>query len=104
MKQGAVVVALDLDPKVETLFNSNQVIGVTGDVTKETNLKTAIKASIVGFGGLDIIVSNAGVFPPSSKIESLEGRRWQQSLDVNLTSHQQLLRLAIPFLKLGISQ
>lgn len=101
LRDGAVVVALDLDSKVEDMFDATKVVGVVGDVSKEAVLESAINSAILNFGGLDIVVSNAGVFPPSARIEGLDSEIWQKSIDINLTSHQNLLRLAVPFLRLG---
>ena len=58
--------------------------------------------AIEKFGGVDIVVSNAGSFPASKKIADLEDRAWERSLELNLTSHMKLLRASVPFLKNGI--
>jgi NAD(P)-dependent dehydrogenase (short-subunit alcohol dehydrogenase family) len=51
---------------------------------------------------LDILVSNVGMFPASQPIESIETAAWDRTLDVNLTSHQRMLKAAIPFLRQGV--
>lgn len=101
LSDGAVVVALDLDSKVEDMFDNTKVVGVVGDVSDESVLENAVNYAVLNYGGLDIVVSNAGIFPPSAKIEGLGSELWQKSLDINLTSHQNLLRLAAPYLRLG---
>lgn len=101
LSEGAVVVALDLDSKVEDMFDNTKVVGVVGDVSDESVLENAVNYAVLNYGGLDIVVSNAGIFPPSAKIEGLGSELWQKSLDINLTSHQNLLRLAAPYLRLG---
>ncbi|MEM8604096.1 MAG: SDR family oxidoreductase, partial [Cyanobacteria bacterium P01_H01_bin.121] len=45
---------------------------------------------------------NAGVFPSGQQIEALDAEQWQKSLNINLTAQQQLLKNAIPYLKLGV--
>lgn len=100
--QGAVVVGLDLNAEVANILSQSGLVGIQGDVTDETAVKAAIEATIRLFGGLDILVSNAGIFPKGQTIEELDADIWQKSLDINLVSQRALLRHAIPFLKQGI--
>ena len=100
--QGAAVVGLDVNPKIESLFPEPGTLGLRCDVTQRDDLQSAVDATIRAFGGLDILVSNAGTFTAGSKIENLAQENWKQSLEVNLSSHQRLLQLAVPFLKNGI--
>ena len=102
VKQGACVIALDIDASVEDLFNSTQAKGITCDITDVTQLKTAVETTIRTFGGLDLLINNAGFFPDSYDLEHMDNRIWEKSLAVNLTAQQQLLQLAVPYLKHGI--
>ncbi|MFT5387577.1 MAG: rhamnose utilization protein RhaD (predicted bifunctional aldolase and dehydrogenase) [Candidatus Omnitrophota bacterium] len=102
MAKGATVVALDINPEIKNIFTKNDVLPIICDVTDEDQLKQAIKTTVKTFGGLDIVVSNAGTFPPSENIEDQNTDNWQKSMDVNLSSHQYLLKHSTPFLKLGI--
>ncbi len=100
--QGAIVAALDINPAITTAFTQKGILGQTCDVTSAEQLKAAIEATVRQFGGLDILVCNAGMFPSSQTIETMDAKAWSRSLELNLTSHQQLLQLAIPYLKLGV--
>ncbi|HEX3853146.1 MAG TPA: SDR family NAD(P)-dependent oxidoreductase [Polyangiaceae bacterium] len=62
----------------------------------------AVASAVRHFGGLDIVVANAGLFPPSAKIEALSDEVWDKTLSVNLTSQMYLFRAAAPYLTLGI--
>ena len=55
------------------------------------------------FGGVDLVISNAGIFPESTLIANMDEKIWDKSMEVNLTSHRQLIQLTIPFLELGIN-
>lgn len=101
LARGAVVAALDINPDVIEM-NSDQLLGLVCDVTNRQLLRGAIERIIRHFGGLDIVMSNAGFFPASSAIESMDEGLWQQSLDLNLNSHQVLMQETIPYLKHGI--
>ncbi|MDE1920352.1 MAG: bifunctional aldolase/short-chain dehydrogenase [Candidatus Omnitrophica bacterium] len=72
------------------------------DVTREAQVRKAVEHTVRRFGGLDIIVSNAGIFPPSMNIESMQPSAWEKSLQLNLTGHQYLIKHAIPYLTYGI--
>jgi rhamnose utilization protein RhaD (predicted bifunctional aldolase and dehydrogenase)/NAD(P)-dependent dehydrogenase (short-subunit alcohol dehydrogenase family) len=100
--QGAAVTALDINPEIETLFKQPQIRGQVCDVTDSAALKAAVEATVRHFGGLDIVVCNAGIFPSSQTIEKMETGAWARSLDLNLTSHQRLIQYSIPYLKVGI--
>lgn len=97
--RGAVVAALDIEAMA---FHDPGVLEIVCDVTDEEAVAAAIATTVRSFGGIDALISNAGTFPPSAPIESIEPEAWARSLELNLTSHQRLLRLATPYLKLGI--
>jgi len=98
---GAAVVTLDISPETEVIFSSSNVLGISCDVTDDHAVQKAIARSIHQFGGIDMFISNAGMFPPSVKIEDMDEETWSRSLELNLSSHRRLLTHLIPFLKLG---
>ena len=100
--RGAAVVALDINPEVETIFAKSDAIGVKCDLTCTNEIQNAVSVAVKNFGGIDIVVSNAGIFTPSENLDSLSDENWQRSMDINLTSHQKLIKETAPFLKLGI--
>ena len=103
--RGAAVVALDLDPSVEAFGSSTSAsgstLGLICDVTDPKALERALQQTVQTFGGLDILVSNAGTFPPGELIEKLDHEIWNRSLEINLTSHQRVLKATIPVLRHG---
>ena len=58
---------------------------------------------ILEFGGLDHLISNAGIFSSSSLLENIDDLKWEKDIKINLTSHHKVLRESIPYLKLGIN-
>ena len=98
--EGCCVIALDINPSVVEL-NTAAVLGIVCDVTFTDQLTAALHAGVGRFGGLDILVSNAGAFSPSHEIAQLDDETLEQSLQLNFSSHAKLLRLCIPFLKVG---
>jgi len=101
-QQGAVVVAVDRAPEITQAFTSPEILGVVADLTRNTDIELAVQRAVAQFGGLDILVLNAGIFPSSETLRNQQADTWQASLAVNLTAHQQLLTAAIPFLEQGV--
>lgn len=99
--QGAAVVAVDRDIEVTRRFIRPGQLALVCDVTDANALHGAVASTVRRFGGLDILVSNAGVFSPSERLDEMTEANWQQSLALNLTSHRLLLQLAAPYLRLG---
>jgi rhamnose utilization protein RhaD (predicted bifunctional aldolase and dehydrogenase)/NAD(P)-dependent dehydrogenase (short-subunit alcohol dehydrogenase family) len=100
--RGAAVAALDINPRVGHDFSRASVLGLVCDVTDEEDIRRALETLVGRWGGLDILVSNAGIFPAGELIADVKPDTWQRSLDINLTGHQRLLRQCIPYLSLGI--
>ena len=99
--QGAAVVALDIVKSIQSIFSQKEVLGIQCDLTNSKQIEKAIEQAVFHFGGIDLLVSNAGTFPKSSKIADMDAKSWQKSMDINLTSHQQLLQSCTPYLALG---
>ncbi|MDE0462695.1 MAG: bifunctional aldolase/short-chain dehydrogenase [Caldilineaceae bacterium] len=99
--QGAVVAALDISTEVSELFDPEMVLGIRCDVTDEDGLKASVDQVVSRWGGLDVLVCNAGIFPASQALAEMDGNHWDRSIEVNLTSQQRLLQACAPYLKLG---
>ena len=101
--KGAVVIGLDLNPKIVDTMSAIGALGLVVNLTDEAAIVEAVNTVIRNYGGLDILVSNAGIFTAGAYLEDMEDENWQKSMAVNLTSHQRLLKHTIPFLKKGIN-
>lgn len=101
LREGAAVVSLDRDPSVTTAFESLAYRGIVADVTSSSEVRRAVESVISSLGGLDMVVSNAGSFPPSVPLEDCTDAAWEETLALNLNAHQKVLRESIRFLKKG---
>lgn len=101
-RDGAAVCALDLSEAVLGFERSADTMALVCDVTVGDAVQSAVEACVRRFGGLDVLVSNAGNFPPSEALDAIDDAAWQRCLDLNLTSHMKVMRAAVPFLELGI--
>ena len=92
--QGVKEVAEEINKK----YGKNRAIAVHLDVTKEEDVKQAIKESILFYGGLDIVVNNAGL-ASSSPIEDTTLEQWNMNIDVLLTGYFLVARETFKVLK-----
>ncbi len=100
---GAAVVGLDINPDVERILCSDGLTGMVCDLRDSDAITSAIEKVVTRYGGLDIVVCNAGIFKSGETIERLSENHWDQMLAVNLTATQRFLTAAIPYLKLGVN-
>jgi len=101
LARGAAVAGLDVDPRIEALLLRRDFLGFRCDVTVEAALTAALARTVSTFGGLDLLILNAGIFPASRKIAELSLDEWDRVLRVNLDANLVLMRLAHPLLKLA---
>jgi len=70
---------------------------VAGDTSDDDHVRAAVAEARDAFGGLDVVVANAGLGFGGAAAD-VDDERWQQTLDVNLTGAFRLARAAIPSL------
>ncbi|PCI80963.1 MAG: bifunctional aldolase/short-chain dehydrogenase [SAR86 cluster bacterium] len=102
VEKGAVVLALDIAEGFAAQFGNAAILPVHCDVTDSVAIDSALRQMVVEFGGIDIVVSNAGSFPASQTLEDMIDSNWESSQRLNLDSHMKLLRSSVPFLRNGI--
>jgi 3-oxoacyl-[acyl-carrier protein] reductase len=101
--EGALVIVTDIDREaaLETVAAIGGARGtcivVPGDVTDPAFPEMLVGAATEEFGGLDIIVNNAG-FPWDGFLETMGDEAWLAMLDVHLTAPFRLLRAAAQFM------
>ena len=100
-RRGAVVVALDIAEDFAAALSDDAVLALRCDVTDDEAVRAALLAAVCAFGGIDMLVSNAGNFPASQTLEAMEDATWDQSMALNLGSHMRVLRACLPYLKHG---
>jgi len=101
LTRGAAVVGLDINIAITGLYRRPDYLGLVCDVTDEKQLTDALEKTARAFGGLDMLVLNAGIFPPGCRIEALSTAEWQKVLRINLDSNFVLMREAHALLKLA---
>ena len=101
LARGCAVVGIDLDISIESTSSSVNYLGLVCDVTDENALKDMLESSVRYFGGIDMLVLNAGIFPGGKTVAELATDEWRKVFSVNLDANLILLREIYPLLKLA---
>ncbi|NLF02254.1 MAG: SDR family NAD(P)-dependent oxidoreductase [Anaerolineales bacterium] len=99
LARGAAVVGLDINPHVADMLDRPDYLGIACDLTNEDALCQALETAVRAFGGLDMLVPNAGIFPSGCQIASLKTADWRKVMSINLDANLVLFREAYPLLK-----
>jgi len=105
-QEGAHVVVADLDEggarkvadDIVTANGTGRGLGLRMDVTSEASVRQGFEAATLAYGGLDIVVSNAGI-AVSAPLDAMVLSDWERSFAVNATGHFLVAREALRLLK-----
>jgi rhamnose utilization protein RhaD (predicted bifunctional aldolase and dehydrogenase)/NAD(P)-dependent dehydrogenase (short-subunit alcohol dehydrogenase family) len=98
---GAAVIGLDLSEQISAVSSDIAYLGLVCDIADEDAVGHALETAACRFGGLDMLVLNAGVFPPSAPISELAVDDWRRTMRVNVDANAVLLRETFPLLRLA---
>lgn len=101
LADGAAVVGVDLDPSVQQAFPGDAWRGVVGDVSDAAVVERTLDQAVRTYGGVDMLVVAAGIFPRSQPIADLDDATWERALRVNATAPLRLMRAAHGFLSMS---
>src|SRR5439155_1397511 len=100
--EGAHVVVADLffffkqktAYEIVATVGAGRALGLGMDVSREDSVSAGVEETVLAYGGLDILVSNAGV-AHSCPVERLSLADWERSFAVNATGHFLVAREAL---------
>jgi NAD(P)-dependent dehydrogenase (short-subunit alcohol dehydrogenase family) len=75
------------------------VLPLVADVKDEAAMRGAVEALVDAFGGLDIVVANAGVNGVWAPIDDLKPAEWDETIAINLRGTFLTLHLTVPHLR-----
>ena len=105
-REGAHVVVTDLDGAGATRVAEEiareagpaRPLAVCMDVASEASVEAGVAAAVEAYGGLDVVVSNAGI-AHSAPIDRMALTDWERSFAVNATGHFLVTRAALRIMK-----
>ena len=99
-QEGANVILIDKKYDKDLLEKNNlhDCFIVNADLTNNQKLKKIVEKIVLNFGGIDVLISNAGrAF--QGAIETVDPKIIKKSYDINFLSHQNISQLAVQVMK-----
>ena len=99
--EGARVLAIDME--ADSLREAvaplgSRVLSFIADVTQETQIEQAMATAAEVFGGIDIVIANAGIFGTQAPIERASVENFNRVMTVNVTGVVITIKHAVPYL------
>lgn len=91
---GANVAVLDLNPAGAP----EGALGLACDVSDRASVEAAVEAAAAEFGGIDIVVNNAGI-GAQGQVDANDDAEWERVLSVNVVSVARVTAAALPYLR-----
>jgi len=101
LRRGAAVVGLDRNPAIETLWKRPDFLGLVCDLTKAGEVTEVIDKTVKHFGGVDMLVLNAGIFPSSQAVQDVSADIWRSAMTVNVEANLLVMQACHALLKLA---
>jgi rhamnose utilization protein RhaD (predicted bifunctional aldolase and dehydrogenase)/NAD(P)-dependent dehydrogenase (short-subunit alcohol dehydrogenase family) len=101
LKRGAAVVGLDRNPAIAGLWKRPDFLGLECDLTDEKAIQRSLDTAVKRFGGVDMLVLNAGIFPASQSIQDIPAQSWRNAMSVNVEANLLVMQGCHRLLKLA---
>ncbi len=101
LRRGAAVVGLDRNPAIEGLWQRPDFLGLACDLTRSEQIERALDDAVRRFGGVDMLVLNAGIFPASQPIQDIPAESWRAAMSVNVEANLLVMQACHGLLKLA---
>ncbi|MFI5037248.1 MAG: short-chain dehydrogenase/reductase [Solirubrobacterales bacterium] len=98
--RGASVVIVDLDAeaaeRAAAQVHESKALGLAADVTDRSAMQRAVATTVERFGGLDVVVANAGIASRVATFRATSSESFERVLDVNLMGVYRTVDAALP--------
>jgi len=101
LKRGAAVVGLDRNPAIEGVWKRTDFLGLTCDLSDFSQIEKTIDKTAKHFGGVDMLVLNAGIFPSSQAVKDIAVETWKGAMAVNVEANLLLMQACHALLRLA---
>jgi len=101
LKRGAAVVGLDRNPAIESMWKRPDVLGLICDLTDQQQIQKVLDEAVRRFGGVDMLVLNAGIFPSSQSIQDIPAESWRSAMAVNVEANLLVMQACHALLRLA---
>ena len=101
LKRGAAVVGLDLNPAIETVWKRLDYLGLVCDLSDVAQIDASIDKATKHFGGVDMLILNAGIFPKSEAVQDIASDMWRKAMTVNVEANLLVMQACHALLKLA---
>ena len=95
------MVGVDRNPAIADLFRRQDYLGIACDLTDAKAIQAAMDAAVKRFGGVDMLVLNAGIFPSSSAIKDITAETWKSAMAVNVEANLLVMQACHGLLRLA---
>lgn len=101
LNDGAKVHVFDISSEaVEKVVSDHENLsGSVGDVSNPDHVAKALSEAKGQLGGIDVLISNAGIAGPTAAVEEYDPEAWAAVVNVNLNGSFEVVRQAVPMLK-----
>ena len=90
--------ATKLKKVVDECNNKENLLAITGDITKENNVLNIIDQTVSTFGGIDILINNAGIINDPTQFHKTTEKQWNELINTNLIGTFRITKDVLPFM------
>ncbi|MGZ4306432.1 MAG: short-chain dehydrogenase/reductase [Solirubrobacteraceae bacterium] len=98
--RGARVALLDLEAeevqRSAATLGSDRALPIAADVTDAAALQAAVATTVQRFGGIDVVVANAGIAPTPNTARNMDPAEFERVVEVDLLGVYRTVRAALP--------
>ena len=83
--------------EIKAMYHASEVLGLRCDISISIEVNSLIKSTVERFGGIDILINNAGIVFVKKLIDTLE-EEWDQTINTNLKGAFLCSKAALPYM------